>query len=127
MQALVFKVHDCTVSGYFVQNQRHKVDDYNKATTYSLKFKDTSYFELALRFLGLMCDGQYRPMQNYLREQPDNIKTINLVSETCTFLSSFYVDVTKDNIVLITTILHTLIEISMVRQLFNVLAHQSIN
>ena len=61
-----------------------------------------------------MCDGQYRPMQNYLREQPDNIKTINLVSETCTFLSSFYVEVTKDNIALITTVLHTLIEISVV-------------
>ena len=61
-----------------------------------------------------MCDGQYRPMQNYLREQPDNIKTINLVSETCTFLSSFYVDITNDNIVLINSVLQTLIEMSVV-------------
>ena len=38
-------------------------------------------------------------MQNYFREQRDNIKTINLVSETCVFLQSFYVDVvTKENI-----------------------------
>ena len=88
------------------------MDDGNKAS--SLKFKDTSYVELALRVLGLMCDGQYRLMQNYLREQPDNIKTINLVSETCTFLSAFYVEVTKDNIVLITSILKTLTEMSVV-------------
>ena len=61
-----------------------------------------------------MCDGQYRPMQNFLREQPNNIKTINLVSETCIFLSSFFVDITKDNIVPITTALQTLIKMSMV-------------
>ena len=61
-----------------------------------------------------MCDGQYRPLQNYLRQQPDNIKNINLVSETCIFLSSFYIDVTSDNIVLINTVLKTLIEMSVV-------------
>ena len=61
-----------------------------------------------------MCDGQYRPMQNYLREQPDNIKTINLVSEICVFLQSFYVEVTKDNIVLINQVIQTLIELSVV-------------
>ncbi|XP_065909470.1 inositol 1,4,5-trisphosphate-gated calcium channel ITPR1-like [Dysidea avara] len=82
--------------------------------TDSLKFKDTSYIDLALRVLGLMCDCQYRPMQNYLREQPDNIKTINLVSEICMFLSSFYVDVTKDNIELVTRVLQTMIEMSVV-------------
>ena len=69
---------------------------------------------MALRVLGLMCDGQYRPLQNYLREQPDNIKTINLVSETCTFLSSFYVNITEDNMVLIKSVLQTLIEMSVV-------------
>ena len=88
------------------------IDDDKKVS--SLKFKDTSYIELALRVLGLMCDGQYRPLQNYLREQPDNIKTINLVSETCTFLSSFYVNITEDNIVLIKSVLQTLIEMSVV-------------
>ena len=61
-----------------------------------------------------MCDGQYQVMQNYLREQPDNIKTINLVSEVCIFLQSFYVDVTKDNVVLINQIFQTLIEMSVV-------------
>ena len=53
-------------------------------------------------------------MQNYLREQPDNIKTINLVSEICIFLQSFYVDATKDNISIINQVIQTLIEISLV-------------
>ena len=80
----------------------------------SLKFRDTSHIELALRVLGLMCDGQYRPIQNYLREQPDNIKTINLLSEICVFLQSFYVDASKDNIALINQIIQTLTEMSVV-------------
>ena len=61
-----------------------------------------------------MCDNHNRQMQNYLREQPDNIKTINLVSEICIFLQSFYVDATKDNISLINQVIQTLIEISLV-------------
>ena len=81
----------------------------------SLKFRDTSYIELTLRFLGLLCDGQNRTMQNYFREQPDNIKTINLVSETCAFLQSFYVEVTKENVDLINEVLLTLIEMCVVR------------
>lgn len=32
-----------------------------------------------------MCDGQFRLMQNYLREQKDNILTINLVGEVALF------------------------------------------
>ena len=72
---------------------------------------------MAVNVLGLMCDGQYRPMQNYLREQPDNIKSVNLVSETCAFISSFCVDITRDNIKLINSALQTLIEMSVVRQL----------
>lgn len=36
---------------------------------------------LFLQVLALMCDGQYRLMQNYLREQKDNIVSINIVGE----------------------------------------------
>ena len=32
-----------------------------------------------------MCDGQFRLVQNYLREQRDNIVTINLVGEVAVF------------------------------------------
>ena len=80
----------------------------------SFKIRDASYIALALRVLGLMCDNQNRQMQNYLREQPDNIKTINLVSEICIFLQSFYVDATKDNIDLINQAIQTLIETCLV-------------
>lgn len=96
----------------FLQLKVEKSAENSKTNT--LKFRDTSYIELALRFLGLLCDGQNRVIQNYFREQPDNIKTINLVSESCTFLQSFYVEVTKDNIDLITEILLTLIEMCVV-------------
>lgn len=66
-------------------------------------------------------------MQNYLREQPDNIKTINLISEVCMFLQSFYVEVTKDNIALIKRILQTLIEMSVVSNHFATTDGYSLN
>ena len=83
----------------------------------SLKFRDTYYVKITLRFLGYLCDGQNRTMQNYLREQHDNTKRINLVSETCVFLQSFYVEVTEENIDLITEVLLTITEMCMVRVL----------
>ncbi|XP_065894275.1 inositol 1,4,5-trisphosphate-gated calcium channel ITPR1-like isoform X2 [Dysidea avara] len=79
----------------------------------SLKFRDTYYVKITLRFLGYLCDGQNRTMQNYLREQHDNTKRINLVSETCVFLQSFYVEVTEENIDLITEVLLTITEMCM--------------
>ena len=66
-----------------------------------LKFQDSAHIKLALKVssreallggchgnlqvLGLMCDGQFRLMQNYLREQKDNICTINIVGEVALF------------------------------------------
>lgn len=35
---------------------------------------DTSWTTLVLEVIGLMCDGQHRTLQDYLREQPDNFK-----------------------------------------------------
>ena len=88
--------------------------DVSNSKASSLKFRDTSHIELALRVLGLLCDDQNRLMQDYLRTQTDNIKNINLVSEICIFLQSFYVDATKDNISVINQVMQTLIEISLV-------------
>ena len=74
-----------------------------------LKFQDSAHIKLALQVsetrglpqltilqvLGLMCDGQFRLMQNYLREQRDNIVTINLVGEVALFAQVYtYVCVT---------------------------------
>lgn len=36
-----------------------------------------------------MCDGQFRSMQNYLREQSEDINSVNMVSEIASFLYSF--------------------------------------
>ena len=108
----VYSIMIIILNDYFLRLKVEKSAEDSKTNT--LKFRDTSYIELALRFLGLLCDGQNRVIQNYFREQPDNIKTINLVSESCAFLQSFYIEVTKDNIDLITEILLTLIEMCVV-------------
>ena len=36
-----------------------------------------------------MCDGQFREMQNYLRQQTDNAYSVNMVAETAYFLYIF--------------------------------------
>ena len=76
----------------------------------SLTFRDSHHVKLALEVLGLMCDGQYRLMQNYLREQRDNIATINLVADVSLFLQNFYTDINADTMDLVHLILQTLIE-----------------
>ncbi len=35
---------------------------------------DKTWTTLVLEVVGLMCDGQHRTLQNYLRDQPDNFK-----------------------------------------------------
>ena len=66
---------------------------------------------LALQVMGLMCDGQYRLMQNYLREQRDNIHTIDLVGGVASFLQHFYHDINEETVELVHLILQTLIEV----------------
>ena len=39
--------------------------------------------------LGLMCDGQCREMQNYLREQSGDIENVNMVEEIASFVYEF--------------------------------------
>lgn len=74
------------------------------------KFKDTHHVKLALSVLGLMCDGQYRLMQNYLREQRDNLSTVNVVGEVALFIQNFTLDLCSETIELVHLILQTLIE-----------------
>ena len=77
------------------------------------KFKDshnTHNIKLALQVLGLMCDGQYRSMQNYLREQKDNYTGVNVVAEVAVFLQNFSLDVDRETMDLVHLTLQTLIE-----------------
>ena len=57
-----------------------------------------------------MCDGQYRKMQNYLREQRDNYTGVNVVAEVAVFLQSFSLDVDRETMDLVHLTLQTLIE-----------------
>ena len=75
-----------------------------------LSFEDSSHVKLALQVLGLMCDGQCRHMQNYLREQRDNIHSINLVGDVALFIQHFYHDISVETVELVHLILQTLIE-----------------
>lgn len=75
-----------------------------------LKFQDSHHVKLALRVLGLMCDGQYRLMQNYLREQKDNLASVNVVGEVALFIQNFYYGINSETMDLIHLILQTLIE-----------------
>ena len=49
-------------------------------------------------------------MQNYLREQPDNIHNINIVGEVANFLQVYYTEVNSETMELVHLILQTLIE-----------------
>ncbi|XP_064638655.1 inositol 1,4,5-trisphosphate receptor type 3-like isoform X2 [Lineus longissimus] len=75
-----------------------------------LEYKDEGYIELVLRVLAFMCDGQNKTLQDYLREQPDNIKSVNLVAETARFLSLVYSNVNRGTVGLITQLFGTLVE-----------------
>ena len=75
-----------------------------------VKFQDTYHVKLALRVLGLMCDGQYRLMQNYLREQKDNLASVNVVGEVALFIQNFSHDINSETMDLVHLILQTLIE-----------------
>ena len=66
--------------------------------------------KLALQVLGLMCDGQYTIMQNYLREQKDNLISVNVVAEVAVFLQNFSLDVDRQTMDLVHLTLQTLIE-----------------
>ncbi|OWF52185.1 Inositol 1,4,5-trisphosphate receptor type 3 [Mizuhopecten yessoensis] len=78
--------------------------------TADLDFHDDGYIELVLRILGLMCDNQYSGLQDYLREQPDNIKSVNLVAETTRFLNILYSNINDRSMALIVQLFDTLVE-----------------
>jgi inositol 1,4,5-triphosphate receptor type 1 len=81
-----------------------------KDTSDALRFKDDGYIELVLRIMGYMCDGHNRVLQDYLRVQPDNIKSLNLVGDTTGYLQLFYGGINETNIELVTQVFDTLIE-----------------
>ena len=55
----------------------------------NFRFYDLSHITLISKVLGLMCDGQYKVMQDFLREQTDDSHNVNMVGEMSTFLYDF--------------------------------------
>ena len=82
-----------------------------KAELENNEYRDTGHLRLVLEVLASMCDGQNELSQNYLRDQWDNLKTIDLVGETCNFLPLLINNqVNRKSIHLITQLIDTLIE-----------------
>jgi hypothetical protein len=52
--------------------------------------------------------------QNYLREQPDNIKSVNLVGETTKFLNILYSNISDKSMPLVVQLFDTLVEFTSV-------------
>ncbi|XP_076449737.1 inositol 1,4,5-trisphosphate-gated calcium channel ITPR1-like isoform X2 [Babylonia areolata] len=75
-----------------------------------LEYKDDGYIELVLKVLARICDGQHVGLQNYLREQPDNVKTFNIVGETAQFLNVVYTTINSKTIDLVIQLFNTLNE-----------------
>ena len=77
-----------------------------------VQFQNLKHIELAMEVLGLMCDGQYREMQNYLHEQKGSITSVNMVGEVAIFLQKIFQsrNITSETIEALHQILQTLIE-----------------
>ncbi len=89
-------------------------DDYiDKGDLSVAKFHDNSCVALIIEVIGLMCDGQHREMQNYLREQKSSITNVNIVEEITSFLYEYSKRrlLTVDILPLITEAFQALIEL----------------
>jgi len=60
-----------------------------------------------------MCENHNTNLRNYLREQPDNLKSFNLVKEVVNYLSDVYTNVDDESIETITQIVESLNEFAM--------------
>ena len=74
---------------------------------------DHGRITLVIKMLGLMCDGQYREMQNYLREQKESLAGVNIVKEIVFFLYEYSKRrvITPEVLPLLTEAFQTLIEL----------------
>ncbi|XP_060075349.1 inositol 1,4,5-trisphosphate receptor type 1-like [Ylistrum balloti] len=90
-----------------VENMVSNIDE---GVVEMLEYKDDGYIELVLKLLARLCDGQHNGLQNYMREQPDNVKSFNIVGETAQFLNVVYSTINSKTIDLIIQVFSTLNE-----------------
>ncbi|XP_053404101.1 inositol 1,4,5-trisphosphate receptor type 3-like isoform X2 [Mercenaria mercenaria] len=93
-----------------IKGEDDELENLLNAEMPEFNYKDDGCIELVLRILGSMCDNQHTGLQNYIREQSNNIKSIDLVAETINFLKIMYTNISADTIVLVTEIFETLVE-----------------
>ena len=76
-------------------------------------FHDRGPVALIIEVIGLMCDGQHKEMQNYLREQKERISDVNIVEEITSFLYEYSKRrvITSDILPLMAAVFQTLIEL----------------
>lgn len=81
----------------------------------SIEFHDSKRASLIIKVIGRMCDGQYRPMQDYLRDQTDSIHSVNIVEEIVIFIQEFskwhFITMSSDTISLLDKCFQALIEL----------------
>lgn len=82
------------------------------ATTQPVENGIASISELLIRVMQLMCEGHNEFMQNYLREQPDNLRSFDIVSSLAQYLAVLCSDITPVTISVLIQVLETLIEVS---------------
>ncbi|XP_078335085.1 inositol 1,4,5-trisphosphate-gated calcium channel ITPR2-like [Crassostrea virginica] len=76
----------------------------------SLEYRNDGYIELVLKVMARMCDGQNHQLQDYLREQPDNVKSFNIIGEVTRFLNVVYSNINGKNIDLVIQLFETMNE-----------------
>lgn len=96
-----------------VQNEQNEIVE---ETDEVEQKQDDGYIELVLRVLARMCDGQHKGLQDYLREQPDNMKSFNIVAETTQFVNLVYSNMNSSNIDLAIQLFDTLNEFTVGNQ-----------
>ncbi|XP_041375499.1 inositol 1,4,5-trisphosphate receptor type 3-like [Gigantopelta aegis] len=67
----------------------------------SAEYRNDGYIELVLKVMARMCDGQNKQLQDYLREQPDNVKSFDIIAEVTRFLNVVYSNINGKNIGLV--------------------------
>lgn len=73
-------------------------------------FQDLADVRVVLKTLQSLCDLEFLPAQNLIREQPNNVKSVNLVAEACNFLALLYTNIDPGFIDIVSELLETLIE-----------------
>ncbi|KAL5022859.1 hypothetical protein ScPMuIL_002014, partial [Solemya velum] len=85
-------------------------DNKQEETDSTLEYKNDGYIELVLKVMARMCDGQNEQLQDYLREQPDNVKSFNIIAEVTRFLNVVYSNINGKSIDLVIQLFETMNE-----------------